>query len=246
MGAEPPNPRPLVPPRPGAAADPRSIRAANAVQQLKKLAPPVEPPRGRARQRTPTLDEDGDATDVELKVGAIHERAQAQRGEPRGLPGIVIDADDESNEEVPTLVQQRDAKLKALRAELAQKHPPKGGPGGIADEDSDGRVTEVKKGEQGRAVADSDSELPTAPHPLDRTRPVTMGSAPKPPAAPDLADDPTPIKPQPAKGGMRQVIPPSPDIPPRPFATGPSVRANPEKPTTARPPPPPPREPPRE
>ena len=74
-GVLPPVPsaaRPLVPPRPaGAAADPRSIRAANAVQQLKKLAPPVEPPRARLR-RLPSLhddDDDGDATDVQLRVG---------------------------------------------------------------------------------------------------------------------------------------------------------------------------------
>ncbi len=263
--------RPLVPPRPGAApADPRSIRAANAVQQLKKLAPAVEPPRSRGRrgsgpgpdargygQRPPRVaeaDEDGDATDVELKGGP----GLLQRGHGRGAE------EDATGEEVPTLVQKGDAELQRLRAEARAKRgtlvggaPPRGAPaipqlrhpfiGEIDDDESDMRVTEVSKGGDRRVAAaaqlpsllgaDVESDLPTAPIQSGRPR-----------LPPDPSEAPTPIAPQRAKTtpnnlgapvalprrarehgpdpGARQVIPRSPDIPPRPFPTGPSTRTN--------------------
>jgi serine/threonine-protein kinase len=174
--------RPLVPPRPGAPADPRSIRAANAVQQLKRLAPPVEPPRGRVRQRAPALDED-DATDVELHI-------------PKALPRLVEpgEDDDEAGEEVPTLVQKGDAKLQAFRAEARRKqeereggraavrldprHPP---PGRIADEEGDQPITEVKKKElpatkppppQPQPDVDIEPDKPTQPRNPARPHPA--------------------------------------------------------------------------
>ncbi len=226
-------PRPLAPPRP--AADPRSIRAANAVQQLKKLAPAIEPPRAR-RPRVPTLD-DGEATDVELKVGNPVRGGSSPR--PR-LPGVIIDEDDESNEEVPTLVQRGDAKMQAFRAQARREQAARKGPApskpavpsaNIVDDESDGRVTAVKKDEPPSAgvIVDPDSELPTAPRRLP-TR--------------DDSEAPTPIAPQPAKK-VRLAIPPSPDIPPRPFPAatmaapaGPPPAEPPNR-TTARPPPPP-------
>ena len=259
-------PRPAGPPRP--AADPRSIRAANAVQQLKKLAPAIEPPRARARQRPAPLDADGEATDVELKVGAIQAQraALAQGGARSLLPGVIIDDDDESNEEVPTLVQRGDADILALRAEARRDHAARKAGGG-------GRAPAAPQEDLRRiADPDSESELPTAPQ-------LARSHAPAPDPYPDAESEaPTPIAPQQGKGGrMRQVIPPSPHIPPRPFVTGPSVRTNksalptpssparppvpaapktpvppplapraqPEKPAriTARPPPAPPREP---
>jgi serine/threonine protein kinase len=268
--------RPVVPPRPGAApADPRSIRAANAVQQLKKLAPAVEPPRSRGRrgsspglddpgyaQRPPRVndgDEDGDVTDVEVKGGAH----LLQRGLPRALP----DGDDDmAGEEVPTLVQRGDADMEAFRAEARAKHAARtaaaaqrgaaaGSPGvsrprlpytgqGIIDEESDQRVTEVKRGEDQRSAAqfpnligaDVESDLPTAPIHSGRPRlPPEPDDAPTPIArqrakTPNNLGSPVAL-PRPSREhgpdpSARQVIPRSPDIPPRPFATGPSARTN--------------------
>ncbi|MFT3770878.1 MAG: protein kinase [Minicystis sp.] len=226
--------RPLVPPRGGnAPVDPRTLRAQAAVQQLKKLAPAVEPPRPKGRARVPALDDgDGDVTDVELRVAAM-----AQQGPPR-ITAADVDDEEETGEEIPTLVQRGDAQIMALRAEARKNEarklqnrapkPPYVSPGLIVDEESDQRITEVKKEQQRAAgpgvisIVDQDSELPTEPIQSKGKRP---GDLPAPPAAGSRA----------RTGAMRPpVIPPSPDIPPRPFPTAPM------KPASALPPPPPP------
>jgi serine/threonine-protein kinase len=280
-------PRPIVPSRtPSAPLDPRAARAQNAVQQLKKLAPPVEPP--RARKKVPSLDEDedGDATDVELRYNPGGVAA------PRELPRLVGEDDDETGEELPTLVQKDDPQIKALRAEVRAKNakPPYVSPGAIVDEESDQRITEVKPehrrgavhdgaasgpkpraafggaAPQGAAIADPESDLPTEPikpgrkpppagHPADRPGAVRDQPADR---SRDIRDDPTeaptPIAvrgapPQRSKGPPpRQVIPPSPDIPPRPFPAPQAAPAKiPPAPVPGRPksipaPPPPPTE----
>ncbi|APR78351.1 serine/threonine protein kinase [Minicystis rosea] len=215
--------RPRVPPRAGQAPDPRSLRAQAAVQQLKKLAPAIDPP--RAKRRVPSLDDgDGDATDVELRVGG----AQA-------LPRLIGDDDDETGEEVPTLVQKDNADLMAMRAEArrhaAQKRvpkPPYTSPGLIVDEESDERITAVKKEEQRAAgpgvisIVDADSELPTEPLQAKQKARVASDLAAAPGARARLGQPRPPA------------IPPSPNIPPQPFPTMP------KPPVSAVPLPPPP------
>jgi serine/threonine-protein kinase len=247
--------RPRLPSRPtGTPADPRSIRAANVVQQLKKLAPPIEPPRARQR-RSPSLDDDGDATDVELRIGNRLPRLHSD-------PGT---GEEEVGEEAPTLVQKGDAKVQAIRAEARARrmaadaaagpngvsipNPPRprsGYPNLIADEDSDQRITEVKREEQRRAlvamgapppsslvamgapppsslaqVADPDTDIPTTP--ISRGRPHLPE---------DASEAPTPIAPQKAKTTPVNVGVASP-APRRPSARGdgaPPVRAIPPSP----------------
>jgi serine/threonine-protein kinase len=254
-------PTPATNPMPRAAADPRSLRAANAVQQLKKFAPMVDPPRAR-KPRAPTPDEE--ATDVELRVAAVQQQ---------GLARIVDDGD--PGEEAETLVQNGDKEIEALRSRARiraagpvdakatlQDRVPAARPGYVSpdlivDEDSSDRTTGVKQEivrrgapragpvYEGAAadVADHDSELPTEPHqkkdrgaggkPILRAGPVPM---PQPPSNPGGSRAPT-----------RPVIPPSPDIPQLPFPMALAQQAGPPKsgpavpraPSTVRPPPPP-------
>jgi serine/threonine-protein kinase len=210
-----------VPPPPGRGAarpappratpvDPRTLRAQAAVQQLKKLAPAPEPPRARDRGRLPTLDEgdDGDETDVELRVGVVHQHAQAPR---------IVDADDEeTGEEQPTLVQKGDAQLTAMRAEArkqqaARSKPPYVSPGLIVDEDSDQRITAVKQEKQRAgapgviSIVDPESDLPTEP--IQSKKPGY--------SRPETAETPIVGKGKAPPG--KPLIPPAPDIPPRPF-----------------------------
>ena len=208
--------RPLVPPRTsGAPVDARALRAQSVVQQLKKLAPAPEPPRAR-KHRAPTLDDAEDVTDVELRVATVQQQMAAQH--PRIID--VIGDDDETGEEVPTLVQKGDAKMQAMRAE-ARRHaafaaqerlasrPPYVSPGLIVDEDSDQRITAVKQEAQRIGVpvvsiVDHDSELPTEPR----------GSTFRRVRQPETSE--TPIATPRGKHG-RGAIPPSPDIPQRPY-----------------------------
>jgi eukaryotic-like serine/threonine-protein kinase len=246
-------------PRP---VDPRSIRAANAVQQLKKLAPPVESPRARLRRRPAMDDSDGDPTDVQLRLGASQLGGAQQ-------PGSNPEADDDTGEEVPTLVQKGDSTILALRAEArrnkaaadARAKTPYASPGPIADEESDQAVTDVKREEPPRRPApgapsrlpnavsmdDPDSELPTTP--LVTGRPITMGASPPNPRSGliDPSEAPTPVARQKAKTTPIRQIPPSPDVPPRPFPTGkpgrpaigaPTQSSRPRPATSASPPPP--------
>jgi eukaryotic-like serine/threonine-protein kinase len=208
--------------RPGAApADPRSIRAAQAVQQLKKLAPPVEPPRGRGRPRTSMDDDDGDPTDVSVRPRGVGR----DRGSHPDLPRISGDDDEEetedaTSEEAPTLVQKGDAKLQALRAAARRERE---AARQIDDDDSDDRVTEVKREEHARAVraavaaiADPESELPTTP--MKATRPNIPASPQIPGPMKGKKPDPGPRSP------VHQIIPRSPDIPQRPFPGAPPAR----------------------
>jgi serine/threonine-protein kinase len=273
----PPAPRPPAPsststPRArNTAPDPRSVRAANAVQELKKLAAIVEPP--RARRRMPTLDDDdGDVTDVELRVAA------AQQG---GGPRIV---DGANEEEVPTLVQKGDAEIARIRAQAKQQaaaagaarpqaparpaapmeaKPPYVVPSLIVDEESDQRITEVKREQQRAAggppprlqVADPDSELPTepvkkedkrggsqpAPRPPAPAHPgVARPAIPKAPAVPHLPPA-MPAPKQPFTAGAAatppQRAPSEPALAPQDAKIQPLPRPQ-DKPSTVRPPPP--------
>ncbi len=228
-------------PKPARPVDPRSIRAANAVQQLKKLAPAIEPPRARLR-RPPTLndddgDGDGDPTDVQLRLGG------SLLGATNKALADDDDDDDDAGEEVVTLVQKDDARLRAIRAEAAQMRAAAEAraklPGAIVDEESDQRVTGVSREEMLRAapqrvpgkrpgfpIADPESDGPTAPLPL---------SGKVPGGQVDPSDAPTPIKGQKAKSTpLRAVIPPPPDIPQRPFQGSP-VSTLPPTPPRGRP-----------
>jgi hypothetical protein len=205
----------VVPPRPGAPVDARALRAQAAVQQLKKLAPPPEPPRAKSRSRMPTLDDDGDVTDVELRVAAV----QQQGGPPK-----IVD-DDETGEELPTLVQKEDAQINALREARKQARaqaeqqkapkPPYVSPGLIVDEDSDQRITAVKQDKQRAAtpgvvsIVDHESDAETAPIDTNRAKQMAPG---------------------------KPVIPPAPNVPPHPFPLEP--KAPPKAPGSAFPPPP--------
>jgi serine/threonine-protein kinase len=182
---------PLVPPRAAAGpVDPRALRAQNVVEQLKKLAPAPEPP--RPKKGLPRLHDgdDGDETDVELRL--------SQRP---SMPAPADDDDDEPiAEEAPTLVQ-KDAKIAAARAEArraAQIRNARELPL-LVDEDSDQQVTAVNRAKQRAAMAalpilDHDSELPTEPvqaknaaHALPRLPPIPPAPpAPPPPARPPV------------------------------------------------------------
>jgi serine/threonine-protein kinase len=247
----PPVGRAVVPPRP---ADPRSIRAANAVQQLKKLAPPVEPARGR--RRAPTLDED---------VKTAHGRA----GERRGVVSLLQDDEEEeaTGEDAPTLVQKGDAKLAALRAEAREQRgeakpripapriPSLQAPSPARpavpvlpvaeDEETDERDTDVRN-DRGlrsalpnlRRIADPESELPTAPRPLappaareSRGGARDAGGPPNPALTPDQKVTPVNGGVHDARVNVRRptldrspamrAIPPSPEVPQRPFPIAP-------------------------
>jgi eukaryotic-like serine/threonine-protein kinase len=241
--------RPLVPPRASnAPVDARALRAQSVVQQLKKLAPAPEPPRAR-KPRVPTLDDADDVTDVELRVATVQQQMVAQH--PRIID--MVGDDDETGEEVPTLVQKGDAKVQALRAEARRQaalaaherltsKPPYVSPGLIVDEDSDQRITAVKQearsvGVPVVSIVDHDSELPTEPR----------GSTFRRVRQADTSE--TPIATPRGKPG-RGAIPPSPDIPQRPYAavadTKPSAMPAPPSPAVqqaaraqAQPPPPP-------
>jgi serine/threonine-protein kinase len=221
-GIPPPPPPGMLPGRPlaragGAPVDPRTLRAQAAVEQLKKLAPAVDPPRPRGRSRSSSLDDnDGDVTDVELRVAA------AQQRPPPRITAADIDDEEETNEEVPTLIQRGDASLMALRAEArkveADKRgrgkPPYVSPGLIVDEESDQRITEVKREQQRAAhrggvvsIVDPDSELPTSP--IQHQAPQRGLELPSPSPAAGQRARPGNTRPP--------AIPPSPNIPPHPF-----------------------------
>jgi serine/threonine-protein kinase len=189
--------RAMAVPRP---ADPRSLRAANAVQQLKKLAPPVEPRHVPAHRRTPTLDE-RDTLDSAPRV-----RLDAVQPAPSLLG-------DEVGEEVPTIVQKESPEIQeALRAELAKQaaskaHAKRQHPQlpSLLDDDEDGQeaTTRVKPGQGVKAAHRAEAPVPLLVDPEE------VQTAPR-----ELA----PLAPDPAGPPPMRAIPPSPEVPKRPFA----------------------------
>lgn len=194
-----------------------------------RAAPPAPLPRipgapaPKPKMRTPTLDDadsddETDITEAEWKIAR-----QAQQG---GAPRIVAkDDSDGEGEELPTLVQNDPAALDALRASSkraaaarAQSEPPL-----VGDEDTDQRITAVKRTNDGAPMpvmtADDSSseELPTAP-----VRSRQPAPAPRVP--------PPPQRPAPRNDAQRPgAIPPSPNIP---QLTGPGALPRPLPPPT--------------
>ena len=167
-------------------------------------------PRAKPRARTPTLDDDDDSDETDVTDAEWRIARQAMQG---GAPRISAKDDlDGEGEEVPTLVQKGSASIEALRADArASARRAAGGrsliePPLIADEDSDQRITSVKRGDEVRARAeiqneDSSEELPTEPvrtghpSPLRRIppppqRPGLRGVPPPPPQSPTLPQMP--------------------------------------------------------
>jgi serine/threonine-protein kinase len=176
-------------------------------------------PKAKPRARTPTLDdEDSDETDVTDAEWRI--ARQALQG---GAPKIVAKEDqlDGEGEEVPTLVQKGSASIEAMRADArAAAKRAAGGrsriePPLIVDEDSDQRITAVKRGDEvpqrpsasaARSSSspiqiqndDSSEELPTEPvrtghpSPIRRIPPPPQRPAPRgPPHAPPIPRSPS-------------------------------------------------------
>lgn len=253
------------------APDARQQRAANAVRELKKFAPP--PPVPKPKPRTPTLDEDGeqtDVTDVEQQIASM----QAQGGTAR-----IVDHAADSDEDLETLVQKGSQEIQDLRAaarlkatarpasastlnERGRQKPPYASLP-IADEDSDQRITAVKReehaklvGRRAEIVAPDSEELPTAPInqatgraaanailPAGRARPGQEPARPRIPPSPGIPQ---------FAGAARPKVPPPPPTPvdrPRRPGSSPITTRPPPPPSTAPPapqppaPPPPPQQP---
>jgi serine/threonine-protein kinase len=166
-------------------------------------------PKAKPRARTPTLDdEDSDETDVTDAEWRI-----ARQNQLGGAPRIVAKDDAEGEgEEVPTLVQKGSATIEAMRASArAAARRATGGrgliePPLIVDEDSDQRITAVKRTGDDLPRAhiqndDSSEELPTEP--------VRTGLP-----APSRRIPPPPQRPAPRGEAARPgTIPPSPNVP---------------------------------
>ncbi|MEP7126081.1 MAG: serine/threonine-protein kinase, partial [Byssovorax sp.] len=234
-----------LPPR---APVPSYTDAARGSESGRARIPGAPVPKAKPRARTPTLDdEDSDETDVTDAEWRI--ARQAQLG---GAPRIVAKDDlDGEGEEVPTLVQKGSASIEAMRANArasARRATAGRGliePPLIVDEDSDQRITAVKRTGDDHPLPqmqndDSSEEIPTEPvrtghpSPLRRIPPPPQRPAPRAPSAPTAPAIP-------ASPGIPQFSSPAPL--PQPRALPPPTEAETRQRTSTLPealPPPPP------
>ena len=182
-------------------------------------------PKAKPRARTPTLDDDDSDDSDETDVTAAEWRI-ARQTQLGGAPRIVAKDDfDGEGEEIPTLVQSGSASIEALRANArASAKRATGGrgliePPLIVDEDSDQRITAVKRtGDDlplpSMANDDSGEEIPTEPVRIGHPSPLRR--IPPPPQRPAPrgtgAIPPSPSVPQFSSGGA---LPPPRALPPK-------------------------------